>query len=589
MGHRRRTRGSREEAMMKSGLISVFGIGSRAKICCAVAVSASLIFAGSICAKAEDAKAEDCKQDDTWCNVKQVASGAKDVTDYFTAAKTAVEMVKLVDNIFNVGLFKKGPDPLDRVTDAIQRAFEGNIWFQINDALGRSVAVADSLIAKIRRKDPIDEKDNTDADLAVREITNDFTTSAVFSFPYNEKAQKRGIEFLHYIKKDLDPRSEFIYDWRLGISALMRVISVRLVVLAAFHPNFRNDGYGWTDLNDYREALKIHYETMLKGVRCATKTYETFAYDTYGRFFRFPKEIDRCADIHTGLSTGIDRAPACAEFWKADENNRQPGCARLAPLPLCQSDDTWNLFWDGVPLSSTSVCAASPETAEEVLADLKREVIRSMPLYEVKAMIDTLYLLTHPMSDLTAQHQRIPSYVTPSLCLEAKGEANGAELQLWTCDNDPLQHWVYYRASGHIRNPDIGKCLEISYAAPASGQNFPVSISECFGDEWQRWTYDPETHVLLSAMGPVLTIGTNTHQSKDWLAELIQELFFPRAGDPVSSSPLLLSGKQIVFHAENNETVYPKQQWLADKAPPVVCKPKIKQITPLVGSGLPNC
>ena len=100
--------------MMKSGLISVFGIGSRAKICCAVAVSASLIFAGSICAKAEDAKAEVCKQDDTWCNVKQVASQAKDVTDYFTAAKTAVEMVKLVDNIFNTGLFKQGPDPLDQ-------------------------------------------------------------------------------------------------------------------------------------------------------------------------------------------------------------------------------------------------------------------------------------------------------------------------------------------------------------------------------------------------------------------------------------------------------------------------------------------
>jgi hypothetical protein len=267
-----------------------------------------------------------------------------------------------------------------------------------------------------------------------------------------------------------------------------------------------------------------------------------------------------------------------------------------------------------------------------------------MPLYEVKAMIDTLYFLTHPMRDLTAQYHRLPSYVTPSLCLEAKGESNGAELQLWTCDGDPLQHWVYYRASGYIYNPNIGKCLEISYGVHASGQTFPVSISECFedesaeragkvcdfasrmaaarasvpasgqnfparasvpasdqnfpseclADEWQRWTYDPETHVLLSAMGPVLTIGSKTRQSKDWLAELILDLLVPRAGDPVSSSPLLLSGNppQIVFHAENPETVYPKQQWLADeapKAPPVVCRPTIKQTTPLVGSSLPNC
>jgi hypothetical protein len=277
-------------------------------------------------------------------------------------------------------------------------------------------------------------------------------------------------------------------------------------------------------------------------------------------------EWDRCADIHTGLSTG--------DFRRAKNLSNLAYLPKPDPAPtLCHSDATWDLFWDGAPIASQTVCATSPEILEEVLADLKREVIALMPLYEVKAMIDTLYLLTHPMRDLTAQYQRLPSYVTPSLCLEAKGETNGAALQLWTCDNDPLQHWVYDRPSGHISNPDTGKCLEISYGAHASGQSFPVSISDCYDDEWQRWTYDPETHVLLSAMGTVLTIEPRIFT--DYLRWFFTDKWFD-LGDPVSNWP-------------REDTVSPPQQWLADQAPPVICKRPTKQNTPLFGDGLPNC
>jgi hypothetical protein len=50
-----------------------------------------------------------------------------------------------------------------------------------------------------------------------------------------------------------------------------------------------------------------------------------------------------------------------------------------------------------------------------------------MPLYEVKAMIDTLYLYTHPMLDLTQHDDRIPSLSTPSVCL-----SGGARDRSWT-------------------------------------------------------------------------------------------------------------------------------------------------------------
>jgi hypothetical protein len=313
-----------------------------------------------------------------------------------------------------------------------------------------------------------------------------FTASgdAVFYLPLDEKARSQAAGTLDALDYETNYRSaldqkgpDAFYDWRLGISATLQLVSLRMVVIAALDPNFIKDGNFNKELKIYRDGLIEHYNRMLVGIRCGRPIPpgSNIWWNSYP-----------CADIHTGLST----------WAKRTKKN-------------CNIYYTYSSFWAGAAgaaVTQQELCGPDSEEDQEVFADLRREVIRRMPLYEMKLMIDTLYLYMNPMRDLTAEYQRLPSYVTPSLCLEAKGESDGAALQLWTCDGDPLQHWVYYRASAHLRNPDIGKCLEISYGVHASGQNFPVSISECFGDEWQRWTYDPEKHVLLSAMGTVLTI-----------------------------------------------------------------------------------
>jgi hypothetical protein len=431
-------------------------------------------------------------------------------------------------------------------------------------------------------------EENNYAKLGAHKLFTD-AGNAVFTLPVNQSAEARkgralAMSYLGYAQNDLGgPDSvktgpDSSYDWRLGIPAELQLISYRILVMAASHPNFAQDGWYDNELTEYRDALNKHYEYMLKGVRCRGKVYISL------------QPLDptpwRCADIYTGLS---------AAAWDT-----------IVPAPgtnLCVAEQTWDIFWSGrsdlnKPCNVVfdyhgtgsyriDTTGALPQTDAEVLVDIKREVIRRMPLYGLKAMIDELYLLTHPMRDLAEQAQRIPSSAAPSLCLEVNGE----QLQLWTCDGDPSQHWVYDRSRGLIGNPDIVKCLEIKRNVRASGPGFPVAIGDCVGDEWQEWTYDPETHVLLSAMGPVLTIGANAHQSDSWLAELLLELFVPRLGDPVTSSPLLLPDNQVILHPENNETAYPKQQWRADPPPlpTVVCKPTIKQTTRLVDSGSPNC
>jgi Ricin-type beta-trefoil lectin domain len=492
----------------------------------------------------------ECELPDHWCELKRGVDLAKTVTGYFSTANTAVEIGKIV--LGALGLIQKDPGISD-VLDTIRLGFDDTAWRQIEIGLGNSLGAAETVISNIRRRGATSQDDD-DSNDAVRALINSAAESALFSFPLNQR-QSEGMERLGYSKDNLDRQGpNSFYDWRLGISVLVRVISYRLVVLAAFHPDFWNDTYGWADLDDYREALQRHYDKMLKGVRCGTR--EQYYIKAWSAFYE-------CADIHTGLSivTRRDYGP--------------PFGAPRADYG-CHSDTKWDLFWGGKSTALEPICATSPQTAEEVLADLKREIIRSMPLYEVKAMIDALYLLTHPMRDLTAQHQRIPSYVTPTLCLEAKSEASGAALQLWTCDNDPLQYWVYDRPSGHICNTYIQKCLEITYRAPAFGQNSLVSISDYFEDEWQRWTYNPETNVLLSAMGTVLTI--QSRNPTDYVIWLV-----------TGKWPDLKDGDRV-WSGPGEDTVLPRQQWLADQAPPVVCKsPSSKQNTRLFGNELPNC
>jgi hypothetical protein len=318
------------------------------------------------------------------------------------------------------------------------------------------------------------------------------------------------MRYLNYTKSDLDKKGpNSYYDWRLGIPAMLQSISDRLLVIADLDPNFAIDGSYNSELKTYRDKLIEHYNRMLNGVRCDVPipAGSRFSYIWYP-----------CADIHTGLSTRAFRSKE-----------------------TCNSYYVYGLFWTDPLLDTETLCGAVSEDDQEVFADLRREVIRRMPLYEMKSVIDTLFLYMHPMGDLTERLQRIPSFATPSLCLTANGDTNGARLQLFPC-GILLQHWVYDRQSGVISNPDIGKCLEISYQVHASGQNFPVSISDCFGDDWQKWTYDPETYVLLSAMGPVLTI------KEGWPADI--------PGSLVSNSVLAGPPPQNTASAQ--------QKWWAD-------------------------
>lgn len=429
------------------------------------------------------------KDDPSSSDIKKFADTAKDYTDYYTSAKTYVEVATWV--LKAIGFINPGGD--DEKFKMLQKDVEtvaADIdWKQTESYIGdhRSQATtAMTLLRELQTCNPAvsctadqlvkptkgDAVDN-DSLLGVNGILDPGGEDTAFYRPY-DSAQAAGMKFLGYTMSDLiNPYGNMIYDWRLGIPALLQIISYRLQVIAALDPNFRNDGkYNDLELNRYRNAIIWHYNTMLSGVRCGS---------TVGG-----REPFRCADIHTGYSVSARRSSGGWVWYSA-----------------------WQRFWTD-QLSSAQ--GPRNQTDEEILTTLRTLVTSHMPLYEIKATIDSLYQIMHVQLDLTEKSQRITTAAPPHLCLDVTGfesqPIDGRAAQLSACNGNSSQRWIYDRKLGTIKTPATGttteQCLGLTDWGSGShvvGQGWYVGTADCTGSDYQKWTYDPETKTLLNAWG----------------------------------------------------------------------------------------
>ncbi|MDI1463721.1 AbfB domain-containing protein [Catellatospora sp. KI3] len=74
-------------------------------------------------------------------------------------------------------------------------------------------------------------------------------------------------------------------------------------------------------------------------------------------------------------------------------------------------------------------------------------------------------------------------------CVDAAagGAANGAAVQLWSCNNGPVQRWTW-RPDGSLSVN--GRCLDVPGAATANGT--PLQIWDCNGAPNQQWLRRPD-------------------------------------------------------------------------------------------------
>ena len=296
-----------------------------------------------------------------------------------------------------------------------------------------------------------------------------------------------------------------VYDWRLGVPALMELVALRLEVIAAINPDFRHsaDQEILDEMVQYRENLLKHYWAMVRGVRCVAEA--CYAGDSNADIVPLvaPNRVD-CLDIYTGENT----------HWEDSFVTNSQG-ARACP--------------SGVNLN-------------DFVEFMQTRAYNKMPLFRMRQMIDALYMYANPgLKDLTEVASRIPEgHDWPTgnpFCIDVQngGFAAGTPLWLYWCTGNYAQSWVYDRHTGQIRNPIIGRCMRYN---PNPGRD--LTIQDCAANDPQEmWSYDPTSQMLLNgAFTPMLALN---------------------------SGPLSQPGSMLKMYSNSGEGVAQHEEWHADQ------------------------
>jgi hypothetical protein len=84
-------------------------------------------------------------------------------------------------------------------------------------------------------------------------------------------------------------------------------------------------------------------------------------------------------------------------------------------------------------------------------------------------------------------------------CLDVTdgNDANGAKVQLWTCNGNRQQQWIGPLLDGTVRPlMDESKCLDLNNWDTTNGDPDTIQIWNCSGGTNQRWWIDPVDHYL---------------------------------------------------------------------------------------------
>jgi hypothetical protein len=389
-----------------------------------------------------------------WKAVDKLTSTASTASKYFSGAKTAIDIATQLGAL--LGLWSEDSAAADfaALTTVVQDDARAVDWDVISSFIDTNRSMATTAVGRVKRNGVVADIDDSQSSGAA----NALSTSLVPYYRINDPSVTAG-DWQNIIPDRAVPTSDstlgpnMVYDWRLGVPALMEVISDRLAIIAAEDANFLWDGKFSDDLRAYSQALESHYDAMVAGIRCGSLA-----------------ATHACADINTGIS-----------------------------------------------VSATSPSGGAAPSPEVMRARLAEQLKLQMPLFALRSMIDAINLYLSGANDLTEAYGQIPLATAPNLCLDAPGGGVMVPLQVTPCNRGSTQTWTYDRmtstitsASGwclDVHNGDViqqnGSLVPVS----ANPVTWPVAWTYwCNGTAAQQWTYDPASLLLRNALGTTLDV-----------------------------------------------------------------------------------
>jgi hypothetical protein len=269
--------------------------------------------------------------------------------------------------------------------------------------------------------------------------------------------------FMHVDEQQPPLISGLVYDWRLGIAELTRLTAQRLLIIGLEDPDFVLRRTRTPELQRMHAALSEHYRTMLEGIHCAR--------DLGGDITVV------CADVYSGTSA-IAAFPSTGCYLMGSSNPLTPTCQAKVDLEILR---------------------------------LRQTVRDRLPLFQLRALIDSLELMLAPIDPI--QNLQIRLADGPNhwqvLCLSEKEVFFDEDQSYFAaivdeCAGRAEQLWAYDPVTSTIWD-GAGRCL--TTAPLRRFGTFPgVGLADCDGGDAQKWTYDRSSNHFSSGVNTVLAI-----------------------------------------------------------------------------------
>jgi hypothetical protein len=294
-----------------------------------------------------------------------------------------------------------------------------------------------------------------------------------------------------------------IWDWRLGLPALMQATAARINVVGAVYPEFVKNKSARDELLGYRTRLIQVRDKLAGNLACEFSLWRVRY--TYTSDFQFELKAI-CVDPFTGVSSVISKVGRLNVYEACYPCIYTYPGQHVTSYPL-------DLLWPYL--------TRSPDFKDIVtngLEQARAHLRYRLGLFELQGMIDRLYALANNDPGPLFPDGLLPSRGAGNRCALATSEGvvvnacYGTTSRVVSTPTGPQtltisfpmsSSWSWNPVTGAFKASD-GRCLDVQGGGmrPAT----PVWLWGCNETYAQRWSYDPETHLIRNAGGYVLDV-----------------------------------------------------------------------------------
>ena len=271
-------------------------------------------------------------------SIKAVAGVATQVLGVYTGITGALDTITGLATALGILQPAMGPDITQLFQDIESNMNEiaGEIDWKISatardERYGKAMS-AFFAVMHASRGGTLDDQILANADTNSIAVINEIMGPGESAFMRTAAGDVTSGDWENYIDDRATVENGAVYDWRLAIPELMQYLAIRLQIIAAIDPEFREHGSFRTELLSYRDFLVRHAERMRQGVRCkqtpAQRDRETDRVETVHL---------HCANIYTGGGVEYGEFPLTGGFPQRDITPEQRESVRerlYARMPL---------------------------------------------------------------------------------------------------------------------------------------------------------------------------------------------------------------------------------------------------------------